>query len=197
MSICSALHSARGWRSGRIADCALTCFRRRTNVDIVMMLMHSAADKGGGMKPNPYKALALTVGIHFFIMFALTYIGVATFDHVYLNLNRFYMAVVMVAPMVLLMMLFMRHMYENRKLNYAIYAVSALLFLGALWGIRSQLLVGNEQFLRSMIPHHSIAIKTCEKADITDPEIVALCVQIVEAQQSEIDQMEDILDRLD
>jgi hypothetical protein len=86
---------------------------------IVMKLSYSKSRKGGSMKPNPYKALATTVGIHFFIMLALIYVGVAAFDHIYLNLNRFYMAVVMVAPTVLLM----RHMYQNKELNYAIYAV--------------------------------------------------------------------------
>ncbi len=148
------------------------------------------------MKLNPYRALAATVGIHFFIMFALTYVGVARLDHIYPNLNRFYMAVIMVAPMVILMMIFMGHMFENRKLNILLYSASALLFIGSFFAIRSQTLVGNEQFLKSMIPHHSIAIKTCEKAGIQDSEIQELCVQIVEAQREEINQMEDILKRL-
>lgn len=149
------------------------------------------------MKLNPYKALAATVGIHFFIMFALTYVGVARLDHIYPNLNRFYMAVIMVAPMVILMMIFMGHMFENKKLNILLYSVSALIFIGSFFAIRSQTLVGNEQFLKSMIPHHSIAIKTCEKAHFDDPGIGELCVQIVEAQREEINQMEDILKRLD
>lgn len=149
------------------------------------------------MKLNPYKALAATVGIHFFIMLALTYSGVFRFEHIYLNLNRFYMAVIMVAPMVILMMIFMGRMFGNKKLNIALYSLSAVLFIGGFFAIRSQALVGNEQFLKSMIPHHSIAIKTCEKADITDAEIKQLCKEIVEAQREEISQMEDIMKRLD
>lgn len=149
------------------------------------------------MKLNPYKALAATVGIHFFIMFALTYAGVFRFEHIYPNLNRFYMAVIMVAPMVILMMIFMGHMFGNKKLNIALYSLSAVIFIGGFFAIRSQALVGNEQFLKSMIPHHSIAIKTCERADISDPEIQQLCKEIVEAQRKEIAQMEDIMKRLE
>jgi hypothetical protein len=149
------------------------------------------------MKLNPYKALAATVGIHFFIMLALTYVGVARLDHIYPNLNRFYMATIMVAPMVILMMIFMGHMFENKKLNLLLHGISALVFIGSFFAIRSQVLVGDEQFLKSMIPHHSIAIKTCEKAHFDDHEISKLCVQIIQAQRSEINQMEGILKRLD
>lgn len=149
------------------------------------------------MKLNPYKALALTVGIHFFIMFALTYSGVFRWEHIYPNLNRFYMAVIMVAPMVILMLIFMGHMFANKRLNIALYGLSAVVFLAGYWGIRTQALVGNEQFLKSMIPHHSIAIKTCERANFDDQEIAELCAQIVKSQREEIAQMEDILQRLD
>jgi uncharacterized protein (DUF305 family) len=47
-----------------------------------------------------------------------------------------------------------------------------------------------------MIPHHSGAILMCEEASIDDPEIVALCGQIISSQQAEIEQMEAILKRL-
>lgn len=102
----------------------------------------------------------------------------------------------MVAPMIILMLFFMAQMYENKRLNILLYILSGLVFVGTFLAIRQQTFVGNEQFLRSMIPHHSIAIKTCEKAQIDDPEIAKLCVQIVEAQREEINQMENILNRL-
>lgn len=148
------------------------------------------------MKDSAYKPLALTVGIHFFIMLALTYSGVFRWEHIYLNLNRFYMAVIMVAPMIILMMIFMANMFKDKRINLAIYVVSGMIFLAGFFAIRSQALVGNEQFLKSMIPHHSIAIKTCERADITDAEIKELCGKIVQTQREEISQMEDILKRL-
>lgn len=146
---------------------------------------------------KPYRTLALAITVHFFVMFALTYSGVARLDHVFVNLNRFYMAVVMVAPMVAVMLVFMRQMFENKRLNIALYLASALVFIGAFAAIRTQALVGDEQFLRSMIPHHSIAIKTCERADIDDLEIIDLCGEIVQTQREEIAQMRDILERLD
>ena len=148
------------------------------------------------MKMNSYKTLALTVGVNFFIMFALTFVGVNRVGDIYLNLNRFYMALVMVAPMVFLMVFFMSRMFENKRLNMLLYLGSTLVFLAAFLAIRTQALVGDTQFLRSMIPHHSIAIKTCQQATIKDPEIVELCKGIVASQQAEIDQMNDILDRL-
>lgn len=149
------------------------------------------------MKMTPYKSLATVVGIHFFIMFALTYVGVFRFNDIFLNLNRFYMAVIMVAPMVILMLLFMAHMFEHKRLNLALYAVSCMVFVGTFFAIRSQAFVEDEQFLRSMIPHHSIAIKTCENADISDQEIEELCKQIVESQEEEISQMRKIMRRMD
>ena len=101
----------------------------------------------------------------------------------------------MVAPMVILMMLFMSHMYKNKKLNIALYAVSVFVFIAGFYALRSQALVGNEQFLKSMIPHHSIAIKTCDRATITDPEIEELCDEIIKTQREEISQMEKILEK--
>lgn len=148
------------------------------------------------MKVNPYQTLAAVVAIHFFIMFALTYVGVFQFNHIYLNLNRFYMAIVMVSPMVILMLLFMAHMFQNKRLNIFLYVVSASLFIGTFYAIRAQTFVGNDQFLKSMIPHHSIAIKTCEYAHYSDPEIDQLCKQIVKTQREEINQMEEIMERL-
>ena len=148
------------------------------------------------MKGKPYLTLAAAITVHFFIMWALTYSGVYAFDHILLNLNRFYMAVLMVAPMVAVMLVAMRHMFENTRLNIAIYAASAVLFAAAFSAIQNQWAVGDEQLSKSMIPHHSIAIKTCEKAQLDDPETVELCEQIIKAQREEIDQMRDILERL-
>ena len=149
------------------------------------------------MKGKPYATLAAAITVHFFIMWSLTYVGVAALDHVFLNVNRFYMAVVMVAPMVVVMLAFMSHMFGNKRVNIALYALSAVVFVGAFAAIRAQAFVGDVQLSRSMIPHHSVAIKTCENASLDDPETVELCNQIVKAQREEIAQMRDILERLD
>ena len=124
----------------------------------------------------------------YFVMFTMIF----TLGEFIQNINFFYMALMMATPMTVMMPLIMPSMYPDRKLNLAIYAGCALLFVLAFAGIRSQAMVGNSQFLRSMIPHHSGAILMCEQAAITDPEIKSLCGRIIKSQAEEIDQMKAI-----
>jgi hypothetical protein len=144
---------------------------------------------------SPYSKLAITISINAVVMFLLTYAMIDTLDHFYPNINRVYMALLMVAPMVVLMLIVMHAMYPNATLNYFLIAAFAGLFILVFTLLRTQTPVGNAQFLRSMIPHHSSAIVMCEKSTITDPEIVSLCGQIVKAQKEEIAQMQKILSR--
>lgn len=143
-----------------------------------------------------YLRLTLLTAFNIVAMFLLTYALIASFDHFYPNINRAYMAIIMAAPMVAGMMVVMGRMYPNARLNTAIglgaCAVFALVFSAA----RLQAFVGNEQFLRSMISHHSSAVVMCDKSSITDPEIIDLCETIVDTQLREIRQMQDILARL-
>jgi uncharacterized protein (DUF305 family) len=115
------------------------------------------------------------------------------------NLNFFYMALVMWAPMAIVMMLTMRSMYTNARLNLVLYLALVVVFVLSVIGIRAQGLVGDRQFLRSMIPHHSGALLMCNRSALHDPEIRNLCFGpggIVESQQREIDQMKAIQNRL-
>lgn len=144
---------------------------------------------------TPYKKLGLVISINAVVMFLLTYALIDRFEHFYPNINRAYMALMMVAPMVILMLLVMRSMYRDRRLNAVLYVCFGLLFVASFFLARTQTPVGNEQFLRSMIPHHSSAILMCQQATISDPEVVALCEDIVRAQEREIAQMKEILDR--
>ena len=137
--------------------------------------------------------LALAIAINTIVMFFLTYVMIDTTEHFYANINRMYMAILMAAPMVIVMLLVMRKMYPDPKMNAAIHAGAAGVFLLVLWLARTQTPVGNDQFLRSMIPHHSSAIVMCEESAITDPQIIELCGEIVEAQVSEINEMKEIL----
>lgn len=134
--------------------------------------------------------------VHFFVMFALTYVLVDSWADVVLNVNRVYMAAMMVAPMVLLMLLFMRSMFPSTRLNATLYATFAAAFVMFFVFGRTQAFVGDRQFLRSMIPHHSSAIVMCERSSLHDAEIKELCRQIVDAQKREIDQMKQILQRI-
>ena len=105
------------------------------------------------------------------------------------------MALTMAMPMGVLMLLMMGSMYANKRLNLILYAALGLIFVLAFAAVRTQALVGDRQFVRSMIPHHSGAILMCEKAKISDPEIKELCGGIIRSQNAEIDQMKQILKR--
>jgi uncharacterized protein (DUF305 family) len=148
----------------------------------------------GEMGRHHYARLLMMTALSFMAMYVLMYAMVATIDHIYLNINKAYMAALMAAPMVPIELALMGAMYRNRRLNALLIAASVLA-MAALWAvIRAQGGVGNEQFLRSMIPHHSSAILMCERASIGDPEIRALCRGIVKSQASEIRQMKAMLE---
>jgi uncharacterized protein (DUF305 family) len=142
-----------------------------------------------------YRMLAFNLVLSAIIMYLVMFAMIDTIGEFYNNLNTFYMTLMMVAPMGALMLLMMGSMYENKKLNFVLYAVFAALFILGTVGTRAQAGIGDVQFLRSMIPHHSGAILMCREASITDPEIVALCGQIRESQRTEVDQMKRILER--
>jgi CDP-diglyceride synthetase len=144
---------------------------------------------------SPYQKLALVISINTVLMFLITYVMIDSIDHFYFNINRIYMALLMAAPMVVLMLLVMRSMYDNKKLNLLLYAAFIGLFILIFSLTRTQTPVGNEQFLRSMIPHHSSAILMCEQSNLTDTEIITLCDEIVQTQIEEIIEMEEILSR--
>lgn len=143
-----------------------------------------------------YRKLALALFINAVIMYLVMYVMIDRLESFYLNINNVYMTIMMVAPMLIVMLLLMRSMYPNQRLNIGLIATAALLFVASFFLIRQQWPVDDVQFLRFMIPHHSGAILMCDQAQITDPEIKTLCGQIIESQQSEIDQMRSILDRL-
>lgn len=144
---------------------------------------------------DSYLKLGIALAISLMLMFVLTMSMVRTIDHFYFNLSNFYMALIMVAPMGLVMLVVMWGMFKDKRLNFVLLAGFTALFVAAFWMGRTETFVGDEAFLRSMIPHHSRAILVCQESDLSDPEVIELCVQIVEAQQEEITQMEGILDR--
>ena len=107
------------------------------------------------------------------------YTMIATLSDFYLNINNVYMTLMMVAPMALVMLVAMRTMFPSDRMNLAIRLGAVIVFAAGFIAMRTQAAVGNEQFLRSMIPHHSGAILMCEQSSITDPEISTLCDQII------------------
>jgi uncharacterized protein (DUF305 family) len=140
-----------------------------------------------------YGRFALMIGASFVAMFVLMYAMVDTFADVYPNINQVYMAGLMSAAMVVIEIGVMGSMYPNKRLNTALLAGGVVL-LAAFWLLtREQTAVGDRQFLKSMIPHHSGAVLMCQRANLHDPEIVTLCRQIVASQRAEIDQMNRLL----
>lgn len=148
------------------------------------------------MHSRHYTYLAIMTALMFIAMYILMYAMVDRFENVFSNINQFYMAGLMTAPMVLIELAIMRAMYENRMANIVIIVVSVIAFAGFWVGIRQQIAVTDEQFLKSMIPHHAGALLMCGKAPIQDSEIQSLCREIIRGQQSEIEQMKAILSRL-
>ncbi|WP_179299746.1 DUF305 domain-containing protein [Rubrivirga marina] len=124
------------------------------------------------------------------IMFGLMYSTVYTADHVWWSQTKFWMALYMGAVMAVVMLAFMWKMYDDRRANLAIVAGSALVFAVALWLARSQAAVGDVAWMKAMIPHHSIAVLTSERASISDPRVRRLADDIILAQRREIAEME-------
>lgn len=160
--------------------------------------MHKGQEHGSmsaEMVRSHYLMLGLNLIASLVIMYFVMFTMIWGFDDFFNNLNTFYMALMMVSPMAILMLLTMRMMYPHQRLNLVLYAAFALVFILSFIGMRHQSLIGDKQFLRSMIPHHSGAVLMCNKAQIGDPEIRQLCSQIIASQSAEIAQMKAIMDR--
>ena len=127
------------------------------------------------------------------VMFVLMYLNTYAIDHVFFSETRSYMALYMGAVMAVIMLAFMLGMYSNRGVNIAIFAGSALVFAVSLFLVRSQSTVDDTAWMRAMIPHHSIAILTSERANISDPRVRKLADDIIEAQRLEIDEMKALI----
>lgn len=147
-------------------------------------------------KMSSYKLLGVEVLVHFLIMYAVMFTMVNAADDIYFNLNNLYMTGMMVAPMVVLMLVTMNQMYRSKLFNRLLIVGSIILFAVFYVFERQQAFIGDKQFIRSMIPHHSGAILMCDKAVLRDAEIIKLCGEITEGQKKEIEQMKEILRRL-
>ncbi len=146
---------------------------------------------------NNYTKFVIMLASSFIAMYITMYLNTYAIDHVYFSLTRFYMACLGIAAMALIMFFVMRKMYQNKKKNRAIILGSILLFVSALGLVRAQKpIIGDVLWMKAMIPHHSIAILTSERADIKDPEVKKLAEEIIEAQRREIAEMKSMINRL-
>ncbi|WP_423409134.1 DUF305 domain-containing protein [Heyndrickxia sp. MSNUG] len=148
------------------------------------------------MKDN-YGRFGLMVLTSTIIMLILMYFNTYSLDHVFFSETRFYMALLMGAVMAIVMLAFMQKMYTNKKVNLGIYLGSAIVIAVSLFLVRSQVTVDDESWMKAMIPHHSIAILTSERANIEDPRVRKLADGIIKTQRKEIAEMKALIKDLE
>lgn len=142
---------------------------------------------------SAYGKFAAMVATSTVLMFGLMYLNTYRESDVFWSETRAYMALIMGAAMASVMLLFMWTMHKNKRANVLILGGSALVFVLALYLVRSQRTVNDVDYMRGMIPHHSIAILTSERAKIEDPRVRKLADGIIESQTREIEEMKVLI----
>lgn len=154
--------------------------------------MSTSHDRSGS-----YLRFAAMIGTSTVIMYGLMYLNTYALDHIFFSQTRVWMALYMGAIMAIVMLAFMLGMYTNRKANTAIFVGAAIAFGAFLYLVRSQDTVGDVAWMKAMIPHHSIAILTSERANLSDPRVRELANAIIEAQRSEIEEMKRYIEDIE
>lgn len=131
------------------------------------------------------------------VMFGLMYLNTYLWTHVFWSETRAYMAVLMGATMAIIMLAYMLSMYSSKTVNAAIFIGAIVVFAASLWLVRSQVTVGDTSYMRAMIPHHSIAIMTSSRANISDPRVRKLADEIIYAQDKEIAEMRYLINSIE
>ena len=149
-----------------------------------------------GDKSNYSKFLLMLVASAI-SMYITMYFNTYEVDHVYFSWTRLYMTLIGIGGMSLIMFFIMREMYKSRKKNIAIIAGSILLMVISTFLVRNQVPIGDVKWMKAMIPHHPIAILTSKRAKITDPEVKNLAQEIIKAQEKEIQEMKQMINRLE
>jgi Domain of unknown function (DUF305) len=145
-----------------------------------------------------YARFAAMIATSTVVMFVLMYSNVFALEHVRWSEERFYMALLMAGAMALVMFAFMRSMmYKNRTYNVVLVAVALVLGAGGLYLSRSQALVDDQAYMNGMIPHHSIAILTSERAGIEDVRVRDLADGISATQRQEIKEMDWLVEDIE
>ncbi len=140
-----------------------------------------------------YARFAAMIATSTVAMYGMMYLNTYVFEHVYWSQTRAWMALYMGAGMAIVMLAYMRAMYSSRGINLVIFVAAAIIFAGSVHMLRSQRSVDDLAWMRAMIPHHSIAILTSERARISDPRVRDLADQIIETQRREIELMQELI----
>lgn len=146
---------------------------------------------------NPYVKFTLMILTSTMVMYIMMYFNTYEWNHIYFSETRAYMALYMGAGMAVIMLAFMANMYKKTKLNLMIYGLSVIMFAVGIQGVRSQATINQVDWMKAMIPHHSIAILTSTRADIEDPRVRQLADDIIEAQKREIKEMQALVEKLE
>lgn len=144
-----------------------------------------------------YWRFAAMIATSTIVMFGMMYLNTYAAEHLLWSETRAWMALLMGAVMAIIMLSYMLAMYRNKSINIAIYVGSLVVFAVALWLMRSQTTVDDSDYMKAMIPHHSIAIMTSERAQISDPRVRELADEIIEAQRREIAEMKHLIEDLE
>ena len=160
-----------------------------------MKNQHGMQHKQKSEENNPnyslamYKRFAVMAVAMFIAMYFIMYAMIDGLNNLIPNINNLYMTLLMVSAMLIIELLIMKGMYQNKKINWAIITVSLAIGIFSWFGIREQLFVGDKEFVKGMIPHHAAAVLMSEKAKLTDPELIELQKSILETQAKEIELM--------
>lgn len=149
------------------------------------------------MKDSPYLRFLLMLLGSGVSMYVTMYFNTYEMSHVYFSWTRFYMTLIGICGMALVMFFFMKHMYKDKAKNMAIVLGSLGIMALSTFLVRQQIPIGDTEWMRAMIPHHSIAILTSTQADLKDPEVRKLAEEIIKAQEREIKEMKEMIQRLE
>lgn len=142
-----------------------------------------------------YSRFFAMIGTAIIAMFVLMYTNsYQILDHAWFSETRLFMTIIMGGSMMIVMLLFMLKMYKNRKMNIGIFIGGFLILIFGIWLVRSQVTVDDVDYMKGMIPHHSIAILTSKRAAIEDPRVRKLADDIIKAQRKEIKEMEWLIE---
>lgn len=161
------------------------------NTEKQLAMQHHTTDEGHNAKHSlaMYKRFAIMAVAMFVAMYFIMFAMIDGLQNLIPNINNLYMTLLMISAMLIIELLIMKGMYQNKKINGAIITVSLLIGIFSWFGIREQLFVGDKEFVKGMIPHHAAAVLMSEKAKLTDPELIQLQKNILKTQAEEIEFM--------
>lgn len=157
-------------------------------------MKHADSGKKHPHQGRPYTLLLISLAVSYAAMYLIMYAMADRWDHVYFNLSNVYMTGLMAGSMLPIMLATMPGMFKNKRANAGLWVASVAVLGGCWLLLRAEAGVGDRQFLRAMIPHHSAAIQMCNESDISDPRVKKLCEQIVSSQEREIAEMKALLE---